>query len=157
MRKIMKLLVLTFIIIAGFSFSCKSDLLTINKIWIPKNIQWNSSNTGMPEIDTVRKEAGAGILLQYDNYLVQGEAALQMYEDSIMVGYEAGIILFNYKECIKLSGVNDSTDTPNGILIFKNTNSLIYLGIEYEIAGTFSTESKKELERTVKYKAKCQK
>lgn len=157
MRKIMKLLISAAVIIAGLSFSCnKSDLLIINKVWIPKNIQWQSSNTVMPEIDTVRKEAGTSILLQYDNYLVQGEASLQMYEDSIMVGYEAGIILFNYKDCIKISGMNDSIVSSNGDLVFKSKSSLIYLGTEYEMVKVFSSESKKELERTIKYKAKCQ-
>jgi hypothetical protein len=157
MRNIMKLLVLTSILIAGFSFSCNEpELLIINKIWIPKNVQWISSNTGMPEIDTIRKEAGANILLQYDNYLVQGKAALHLSEDSIMVGYEAGIILFKYKDCIKLSEMNDSIVAPNGNLVFKSKNSLIYSGTEYELVKAFSAESKKELERTIKYKAKCQ-
>ena len=135
----LKLFILFLVI--NTAFACSDRNAEVKEIWLSQDLEWNTSETGLPEIDTIRKEAYTQILLFYGDKVAFGNISLYQHleTDTIMLAYEAGEMLFSEVKC-----------EPTGDLVSEGENRLKYENQLFIRASNFSQQSRKELAKELR-------
>ena len=146
----MKQTYLHVLLFSGVIFSCSNPSeVAIREIWLPNGLQWQPSKTGLPEIDTIRKESYTEVLVLFEDKLFYGSIDLyqQIKSDSITIAFEAGEMVFSGKDCLQVKEITDgkSINTSEGSLSFTKQGNLLYKQKQFKRVELFSNASKKEL------------
>lgn len=138
------------LLLAGIMLGCsiRSEVV-VKEIWLPVDLRWQASQTGLPEIDASRKESYSDVIVFFDDKLFHGAVGLyqQIGTDSIVIAFESGEMVFTGKGCSEADQIlnRKSGDTNNKFPHFTQNGSLLLNGKLFNRTNRFSIASKKQL------------